>query len=229
GSVLFKHTKDLGRGHLGAVDMVEPAGQQSHFPGKVYACKTLTIGHRQRGAAMVNELVRLESARTLCHPHLPTVVMTYEEDVGFHTLRYGIVMNPVAKYTLSSFLESSSNNDSTMRPLLGHVKKWIGCLSSALSYVHAKDILHRRIKPSSILVENGEIFFTEFAISNHFKDTHMLIKNDSDPNVGVDIYKAPEVEMQQSFGPKADIFSLACVYIEMLATVSGTPLVELGE
>lgn len=226
GAFLFKHISDLGGGHDGAVDEVEPADEQHYFPGRVYARKVLTLGSRQHGAIMTNELVRLESARALSHPHLPIIVMTYEEEVGFHVLRYGILMNPLPKYTLSSFLKNATNTDRFREQLLKDVKKWIGCLASALSYVHAKDVVHGGINPSALLLKKGEIFFTEFAISNHFKGTHMLTKGDPDPNIGEDIYRAPEVEMQQPFGPKADVFSLGCVYIEMMATASGPPLGE---
>lgn len=131
GSVPFKQLRNLGRGRSGVVDEVEVAGEQCYLPGKVYARKTVTLGSRQPGGGIAaNELALLDKARSLHHQHLQRVVMTYEEEIGFHTLTYGIVMHPVAKYTLSSFFESCASKPIEHKTLVGHVERWAGCLGS---------------------------------------------------------------------------------------------------
>lgn len=228
GSALFKHIEDLGRGDFGIVDKVDPTGEQ-YLPGKVYARKVITLGRRRDGGGVLNELAQLDMARSLHHPHIVTIIMTYEEEVGFHRLQYGIIMSPVANCTLRLFLERASSSDVPNRQLPKAVQKWFGCLASALSYLHANDILHRRIKPSSIVVKDGDVFFTEFAVSNHFEGTYVLVKEASNTIGSCDVYRAPEIEMQQQFGPKADIFSLGCVYVEMLTAAAGISLAKLNE
>jgi len=150
--------------------------------------------------------------------------MTYEEEISSHALKYGIVMHPVAKYTLSLFYESLDSAEDSRHTLVDSIEKWVGCLGSALSYVHAHGLLHRNIKASGILLHKEQVFFTEFAVSNYHRDTGMLVETEhtSEPTV-IDIYTAPEVCMQQPFGPKADIFSLGYIYLEMLAMAAGIP------
>jgi serine/threonine protein kinase len=109
-------------------------------------------------------------------------------------------------------------------------EKWLGCLASGLSYIHAKGLLHKDIKPSSIEIKNGEIFFTEFAISNLFKESNMLVQEISDRrNVESDIYLAPEIDMRQNSSSMADVFSLGCVFLEMLTAAAGISLEKINE
>lgn len=89
--------------------------------------------------------------------------------------------------------------------LVSYLEKWVGCLASALNDLHAKNVLHGDIKPSGIQVEGGKVFFAEFAISNHHRDSHMLASSgtsssESGPGataVVTNIYAASEVYMQQ--------------------------------
>jgi serine/threonine protein kinase len=138
-------------------------------------------------------------------------------------------MRPVANGTLKSFLERVSGSGVLNPQLSKAVQKWLGCLASALSYLLANDILHRRMKPSSIVIKDGKDFPTEFAVSNYFDETYVLVKEASGATASCDVYQAPEIEMQQQFGPKADIFSLGCVYVEMLTAAAGISLAKLKE
>jgi len=223
-SVPFKHLRNLGRGRSSVVSESMATGGQFYLPGKVYAHKTVTLETRQWVRFAANELALLDKARSLHHPHLQRVVMTYEEEISSHALKYGIVMHPVAKYTLSLFYESLDSAEDSRHTLVDSIEKWVGCLGSALSYVHAHGLLHRNIKASGILLHKEQVFFTEFAVSNYHRDTGMLVETEhtSEPTV-IDIYTAPEVCMQQPFGPKADIFSLGYIYLEMLAMAAGIP------
>lgn len=177
---------------------------------------------------MPNGFAPLDMARALQHPHVLTTVMTYEEELDFHHLRYGIILNPVANCTLRTFLErpvASNSGEWAAR----EVQKWLGCLGSGLSYLHAKNMTHRQLSPSNILVKDGAIFFTEFAISNHFKANDTLVEEYTEPSTSCEVYQAPELQKQQSFGTESDIFSFGCISIELLTFASGMSLTSFSD
>ncbi|KIW25755.1 uncharacterized protein PV07_08910 [Cladophialophora immunda] len=225
GDARFTHIGELGRGSSGTVDKVEPSGG-IFLPGKIYARKAFTIRRRQSTS---HELALLDMARTLLHPNILTTIMTYEEERDAHSSQYGIILNPVADCTLRAFLEREDGASDIGEAAAKRVAKWLGCLGSGLSYLHAKNLIHRRISPLSILIRGGEIFFAEFAISNHFKATERLVEDSSRANAIWEVYQAPEAQTQQLLGTKADIFSLGCVFIELLTSASRMPLKTLQD
>eukprot|EP01083_Nonionella_stella_P278823 948278_1 len=74
---------------------------------------------------------------------------------------------------------------------------------SGLSYLHAKDIIHRDVKPSNILHHASGIF--KLADFGHSKDVkHSLAKS---WDVGTPLFIAPEIGKDISYDNKVDIWS----------------------
>ncbi|KAJ5981570.1 kinase-like domain-containing protein [Penicillium canescens] len=90
-------------------------------------------------------------------------------------------------------------------------KRWFGCLSSVVRYIHSLDIRHQDIKPENILIKEGRILLADFGLSRNGigkkKQSHFQWIRE---------YCAPEVENGASCGLPADIFSLGAVFLEML-------------
>jgi serine/threonine protein kinase len=132
------------------------------------------MGLLQNADDAIKELKGLEIAKSLCHKHILSVVMTYEE-LDTQKRSYGIILEPVADRNLQDYLEHA--NDSTPpHQLQATMQKWFGCLASGLAFLHAKCICHKNVKPSNILVRGDDIFLAEFGISQYFKDTNMTTK-----------------------------------------------------
>jgi len=95
------------------------------------------------------------------------------------------------------------------------VANGLGCAHAHINHQgQLSPIIHRDISPSNILVTlNGDVKINDFGIAkffesiSHTKTGHILGKLH---------YMAPEYVQGQQVTPPADIFSLGCVFYEML-------------
>lgn len=99
-------------------------------------------------------------------------------------------------------------NESEIARLLKH-------LSSGLTYLHSKGILHQDIKPENILIgDEGNFLLTDFGISSRLRST--LRKSSMKPKAMTAAYAAPEFfAPQPTVSPKSDIFSLGVLIWEL--------------
>jgi serine/threonine protein kinase len=102
-----------------------------------------------------------------------------------------------------------------------------GCLSGALGYVHGQRIRHKDIKPRNILISHDGLWLADFGVSSDFS----ALSNSQSEAIerGTMQYFAPEVAEFDRSGRAADMFSLGCIFLEMLALIKGVPLGELRD
>ena len=205
------HVKRLGRGGQGDVSKVEEISS-----GKQFALKAMRFTHwddpvrddeeRERREALVRDEV--EIMQNLRHLHIATVLFTVRERESFD-----FIMLPVADKDLHTFFEECSTRHylGTKRELL---PKWMGCLVSALAFAHEQQIRHKDIKPKNILVKGDQVYLTDFGIAVDFS-TADVSYTEGDFQ-GTRRYQAPENTRGMSHGRAADMFSLGCVFSEML-------------
>lgn len=103
-----------------------------------------------------------------------------------------------------------------------------GCLAEGLSYIHGQEMLHKDIKPSNILVypnrkklcESDEVETLDGIRITDFdgaKDFSRLGYSTTGDTFGTRTYLPPECTRgKRQCGRAADIFSLGCVYFELL-------------
>jgi serine/threonine protein kinase len=101
----------------------------------------------------------------------------------------------------------------------------LGCLSSALLYLHvSQNIKHKDIKPENILVDrHGSVLLADFGISKQYQGETVTWG----PTAFTEKYAAPEVAAQGSRDLSADIFSLGCVFLEMVTVILSESLKSL--
>lgn len=154
----------------------------------------------------------------LKHNHIVAYVGSFHRKGQFALLMY-----PVAIYNLAEYLSSAAEEDhlglEINLPRSRVLLRAFGCLSSALMYLHVSlRVKHKDIKPENILVDQyGSVLLADFGISKQYEaDT---VTEGMTPFT--DKYAPPEVVGRDKRNLSADIFSLGCVFLEMMTVVLG--------
>jgi serine/threonine protein kinase len=175
------------------------------------ARKSITCGLRtmtkKEAVAEVAHITRLN------HAHIIRVIGTYVKGAELSILLY-----PVADENLETFLERTPTQFSIAHSIA--LYSLYGCLSSAVHYIHLSLTKHMDIKPQNILIVKThstpyvKTFISDFGIARAYQSPED-IETDGWTSF-TKRYAAPEVVKQEFRGLPADIFSLGCVFLEIL-------------
>ena len=101
---------------------------------------------------------------------------------------------------------------------LGQIKYIFYQILSGIAYLHKCKIIHRDIKSSNILINNkGEIKIGDYGLAR--RDSKIRNKQYTYKVVTI-CYRAPELLLgQRDYGPEIDIWSIGCVFCELLTGV----------
>ncbi|KAF2840454.1 kinase-like protein [Patellaria atrata CBS 101060] len=169
--------------------------------------------------------------KSLNHCHIIAFVGSYITDEQFAILLY-----PVAKYNLWDFMRAVSHynqgpltTNNIPHKNVESLKSYFACLCQALLYLHnlPNPIRHRDIKPENILVDQfGTVILTDFDISKEYPKGHTITTGQTRCTVE---YAAPEVVSGRDRDEKSDIFSLGCVFLEMITVILGENFFNLHQ
>lgn len=192
------------------------------------ARKTVRCSRKVTPSMVMDEVAHLNRLR---HAHIVRVIGSYTIGQEFSILIY-----PVAQYNLEIFMQEMLEDPSFTKERRQEILPYFfGCLSSALAYIHEQLFKHNDIKPKNILVRERKftednscsvhkdigytVYIADFGIARQYQS---LEGSETDgPTSFTRKYAAPEVVDWQLRGQPADIFSLGCVMIEMVATMAG--------
>ena len=91
-------------------------------------------------------------------------------------------------------------------------------VADALSYAHAKGIVHRDVKPENILLESGHAVVADFGIAKAVSAAGGETLTQTGLAIGTPVYMSPEqASGEQDLDGRSDLYALACVLYEMLA------------
>jgi GTPase KRas protein len=201
----------LGQGSCSTIEEIEATDASE--PKMRYARKSFLVPphSRRRVLSLIQNEVSILTA--LRHCHVTQIHSTYCTEREF-----AIIMSPVAEMNLGEYLSYNSRptGDSP-------IYSWFGCLATAFDYLHERKIRHQDVKPANILIQDGQVIIADFGIS---KDViNEATTGTISPGGGTLMYSAPEVatvETDSRRGRAADIFSLGCVFLEMITTLLWT-------
>jgi len=211
----FETKAILGRGGFGVVEKV-----LSLISYKEYALKRIRRRTYFAGAAnsMEGSITELEVIKRLEHRHIVKFVGSYT-DPDF----IGLLMSPVAEYNLSDYFQlipGSKDHESVLR-------SFFGCLASAIGYLHTSRVRHKDIKPQNILISAGNVLLTDFGLSRDSLETSSSATEGASgfsPR-----YCAPEVAAFEPRDSSSDIWSLGCVYLEMVSVLKGWTVTQMQD
>ncbi|TKA65258.1 hypothetical protein B0A49_09806 [Cryomyces minteri] len=216
----FKFLDRIGDLYGPLVHAVE-ASEDEYGIGDNVVVKILRYKVKKDREKALNELKNL---KVLCHHHIIALVASYTKGKEF-----GIVMFPVAEYHLGKWMRMVSETPRN-ESYISKLRSYFACLCRALIYLHTREmpIKHKDIKPENILIDKRRtIILTDFGISKEYEDVQ------STRTTGVTDYTlryaAPEAVNYQDRGLDADVFSLGCVFLEMISVVLGESLENLHE
>ena len=154
----FIQMGELGHGGFGTVDHVVDRLRWDHFARKRIPRGRSFKKDKEAIESFVNELKTL---KRLSHRHLVELVGSYTDP------RYvGLIMKPVADMDLTTFL--ARYPDSKERKIC--LRRFFGCLGTAVAYLHENKIRHKDIKPENILIKNRQVLLTDFGTSHNWSD-----------------------------------------------------------
>eukprot|EP00731_Ephydatia_muelleri_P013656 Em0007g966a len=98
------------------------------------------------------------------------------------------------------------------------IKDFLGQILSGVDWMHVNTIVHRDIKPQNILVSSDgkQLKIADFGLSRSIGSNVIL-----STEVVTQWYRAPEVLLHSSYNKEVDIWSVGCVFAEMII---GKPL-----
>jgi serine/threonine protein kinase len=178
-------------------------------------------------------IIEVEHLQHLQHAHIVRIVGTYT-----FKKELAILIYPATQWDLDEFMDELLDPESPINTGTEASKVWqhrtgvsamgtfFGCLSNAVSFIHDCNVKHMDIKPKNILVRlrgvhEYRIYIADFGIARAY--TSAADSFTDTPVSFTRAYAAPEVVYQDARGLSADVFSLGCVFMEMLATILSSP------
>lgn len=207
----------LGVGTFGVVDRVK-----STLTGSVYARKRIKRSDR-RSMHRKMEIFEKEvlAMKRLQHQHVVKLVGSYTDPVYA-----AFIVSPVADSNLKDFLDATAA-DPTLQAL-STLRSFFGCLANGLEYMHRRLVRHKDIKPMNILVKGKSVLYTDFGIAFDWADAGKSTTQDTIPAM-TRVYSAPEMLTDAPRNSAADMWSLGCVFAEILLVLRGSSVLELKE
>jgi serine/threonine protein kinase/tetratricopeptide (TPR) repeat protein len=217
----YRIRRKIGQGAMGVVY----EGWDSRLERAV-AIKTIDEAHESREAR--RSLWR--EARSLArvnHPHVCQVYDVLEESDGLV-----LVMELLEGQSLADLLLTGTINASEALSIVRQMLQ-------ALQALHDLGIVHRDLKPSNVFLTRHGVKLLDFGIA---RTTDAALTGDSHETrtavsligpgvlVGTPLYMSPEQARGLPAGPAADIFSVGCIFYELLTgkrPFEGASLVDI--
>lgn len=211
--VPFESRGSLGNGAFGGVDKVVSLMSRKTYARKlIYRRALFPVQAAQTMKAYISEL---EILKRLKHRHAVEFVGSYTDQTNF-----GLIMTPVADCNLADYYALASSTAADERR--SNLRIFFGCLTNALEYLHDSRIRHKDIKPQNILVKRQNVLLTDFGLARDLGDASGATTEGATPLTPR--YCAPEVGNYKPRSYSSDIWSLGCVFLEMITIIKGETL-----
>ncbi|ODA80505.1 hypothetical protein RJ55_03463 [Drechmeria coniospora] len=211
---LYEKLNDIEEGTYGWV-----ARATSKATGKIVALKRLkTEPHDSAGLPVTG----LREIQILKDCHHPNVVGLEEVVVGANSSALDSSI-----YLVLEFVEHDLKGILEDMPepfLASEIKRLLLQLSSGVSYLHDKWILHRDLKTSNLLLNNrGQLKIADFGMARYVGDP---LPTKLTQLVVTLWYRAPELLLgAREYGPAIDMWSIGCIFGEL---ITREPLLQGG-
>jgi len=195
----YQIQEHLGSGGFG--DVFKALDAELHRTVALKILKTNLVANHES----VNRFI--QEARTLARLDHPKIAWVW--DLGEAEGQYFIAMRYIEGVSLEALLKERKQLP------WEEVVHIIKDVSEALAFAHQQGFVHRDVKPANILISKKDgAVLSDFGLVKVMDSSGMT--TGSAKAMGTLAYMAPEVLNGKPATPAADVFSLACVLVEML-------------
>ncbi|MBL0715995.1 MAG: protein kinase [Desulfosarcina sp.] len=189
----YKIIRRLGQGGSGVVYLARDAYIQRQV--------AIKISHGISSHSRKKLFLEAQSAGRLSHTNILAIY-----DTGLYRQFCYIIMEYLEGDTLKKYCQAEN------RLPLDQCAEIVFKICNALDYAHQKGVIHRDIKPSNIMLDSkGEPKLMDFGIAHISEET-------SEKGIwGTPSYMSPEQLKEETITDQSDIFSLGCVFYELLS------------
>jgi serine/threonine protein kinase len=160
-------------------------------------------------------LREIRTTAQLEHPGTPAVYDTGVETTPDGSIQLWLVMQLLRGSTLEAVLDHTDY--STEPPSVAWAAAITAQIAAVLADVHRVDIVHRDIKPANVmLVDEGLVKVLDFGIAILRGAGALPRLTQVDRTVGTPTYMSPEQGLGQAVTSASDIYSLGCLFCELL-------------
>lgn len=205
----FEEIEQIGEGAYGQVWM----GRDKQT-GEIVALKKVRMDQEKEGFP-ITAIRELKMLRSLKHENivqLKEIVTGANQNTVSTSLRNKHEIYMVFEYVdndLTGLMDIPS-----LKFTEGQVKTYMQQLLNGLMYCHKREVLHRDIKGSNLLVDNsGNLKIADFGLARTYNDKLRRYTN----RVITLWYRSPELLLgSENYGPEVDIWSVGCLLVELL-------------
>jgi hypothetical protein len=202
----YEILRPLGQGGMGAIFLArEPALK------RLVAIKVLAPSFAADNRARVRFEREARAAAAISHPN---VVRVYA---------VGETKRSKLPYIIMQFVDGPNLEEWRLRR--GKVgeregRRVIGEIATALAAAHERDLVHRDVKPSNVLIEaeTGRAFVADFGVSAALSTTQSdeTKLTSTGAVVGTPTYMSPEQSTSDAVTPKSDVYSLGVLAYQLV-------------
>ncbi len=193
----YKLQKELGKGGFGTVYLATDSIERK------VAVKVLKPGFADDADVIARFKREALAAGSLFHPHIATILDLDEADG-----RIFLVMRYIEGKSLDVILKERQKLP------LDEVIPIMQQVGEGLQFAHEKGFIHRDIKPANIIISptDGAVL-TDFGLVRSASTSGM---STTGVLLGTPAYIAPEIWRGKPATPASDIYSMGCIFYEML-------------
>jgi serine/threonine-protein kinase len=192
--------REIGAGGMATVYLAEDLKHHRKVAVKVLRPELAAILGAERF------LKEIEVTANLQHPNILPLYDSGEADTFL--------------YYVMPFIEGETLRDKLNREKQLSVEETVEIAKSvagALSFAHARGVIHRDIKPDNILLQSGQALVADFGIALAVSAAAGGRMTETGLSLGTPHYMSPEqATAEKDLTNRSDIYSLGCVLYEML-------------
>lgn len=204
----FEEIEQIGEGTYGQVLM-----GRDKISDEIVALKKVRMDQEKEGFP-ITAIRELKMLRSLRHENIVRLkeIVTGQNAKSSNAMRNRHEIYMVFEYVdndLTGLLDTPSVVFTE-----SHVKTYMQQLLQGLWYCHERQVLHRDIKGSNLLIDNhGTLKIADFGLARTYADNLKRYTN----RVITLWYRSPELLLgAEEYGPEVDIWSAGCLLVELL-------------